>query len=334
MRVILKKEISIQFCFGVSKMNNRIQDNYGRYFRKLRISILDTCNYACSYCMPDNPEFQKIQTSLNADEIFNIVKNLVPKGLEHVRITGGEPTLHPKLVQIVQAVKAAGASRIGMTTNGEKLFPLLKHLSQAGLDNLNFSLDSLNEEKFSKITKRGNLSNVLKAILEAKHTYKMEVKINTVLMKGVNDDEVLDFIHFAKENDIEVRFLEAMKIGVMVDQYDDQFISSSDTIKMIRSKMDLELLNSEFDSTSRNYLTSTGARIGFISSESSPFCTSCSRLRLDSKGKMRACLMANEGINIRGVSEEHYDDILQKLINQKPIERIESLDQPMYQVGG
>lgn len=309
------------------------KDRLGRRFRKLRISLLDACNFKCSYCMPPGPEFMRYDGLLTPLEIGNIVKALKPFGIEEVRLTGGEPLLRKDIVEVIENLSSLELKKLAMTTNAFSLHKKLPSIYQAGLKSFNISLDTLERKKFREVTKVDGLNDVLKSIEKVKEIGG-QVKVNTVLLKGVNDDEIQSFLDFSKKYDIEVRFLEVMKIGVMVDKYEKEFISAGEIISRLKKKYHLKRKNDEWDSTSMNFELDNGAKIGFIASESMPFCGGCSRLRLGAKGKLYSCLMSNYGHELKSLSHDELNKLLQDLILNKPQDRIEKIERPMYQIGG
>lgn len=314
-------------------MQNILIDSHGRVMKKLRLSLLDACNFRCIYCMPENAKFTTPKDRLNAHEIGSIVKNLVSLGIEEIRLTGGEPTLSPDFMNIVRELSSLNVSKLAITTNGLNIAKFYPELKNSGVQSINFSLDTLDEKKFFHISKVDGYKKVMESILLAKD-YGLEIKINCVLMKNINHNEVHDFIDFSKKNGIPIRFLETMNIGVVMPHFDRWFISAQDIINEIQSSYSLEKLNDPVDSTSFNFKLSNGAQIGFIASESKPFCGGCSRLRLDARGFIHPCLFKNEGIQLKDVPLEEYPNILPTLIARKPITRIKIQDTPMYQLGG
>lgn len=312
---------------------NPLQDQYGREMKKLRVSLIDACNFRCTYCMPESAMFAKDHDLLSPLEIKAIVKELVQYGIEEVRLTGGEPTLRHDLVSIANELSDIGLKKLSMTTNASQLDKFLYPLRETSLSHLNISLDSLDPLRFKQITKKDNFKIVLDSILKAKDL-GFSVKINTVIMKNYNLNEIEQFIEFSKKNDIEVRFLELIKIGVAIDFFDEEFIPASNIIFDLRKKYKLKPVEVEKDSTSFKFLIDEKIKIGFIASESMAFCQNCSRLRLDSKGRLRACLMKEESVDLRNNSVLAYPRLLEEIIAMKPYERIEKLSQPMYQIGG
>jgi len=319
-------------------MATQLIDEYGRRIRKLRVSLLDACQFRCFYCMPRDARFMSRSHWMSSDEIEKVCRYLVDFGLEQIRLTGGEPTIRPDFREIVLRISELPLKKLGLTTNGEKLHGLLEFLSKTNCKHLNISLDSLSEENFEKITRpAGARKNVLPGILSAVFRAKelgFQVKINTVLMKGVNDHELFDFVDFSRKYDIEVRFLEMMKIGEACQEQTNLFMPAHQAIETIMQRETLIPQKVEDDSTSFNFKTQSGAKMGFIASESKPFCGGCSRWRLSADGFLRACLMSQEGISVRNLSLEEYPDVLGRILKMKPPGRIEQIGQNMNQIGG
>lgn len=287
----------------------------------------------CLYCMPEKIEFMPQSNCPQATELLDICTNLVNLGIDEIRLTGGEPLLRADFLDIVRGLSKLPLKKLGLTTNAIKLKKHLKELKNTKCLHLNISLDSLDKKNFSFINKTNSLEAVLESILMAKEL-DFNVKLNTVLMRGINDHEVFNLIEFAEQNDIEIRFLELMKIGVVRENFEQLFISADEIIKRIMSNWELKEYTMPVDSTSFNFVTQNGGKIGFIASESRPFCGGCSRLRLGPEGKLRPCLMINDGPSLRNLKTEEYRPLLEKVMSLKPIDRVEELVQPMYQVGG
>jgi len=308
-------------------------DNYGRRIRKLRVSLTDQCNLRCHYCMPLDAQFMEKEHYLQADEYYEIIKELIDYGLEEIRLTGGEPLLRQNFAEIIQKLSTLNLKKIGLTTNGIILDRYLGLLLDCGIVNLNISLDSLNPITFKQIT-YGNYLTKIKDNISLAKTQGFSVKINTVMMKGINDHEVFDFIEYAKQLQIEIRFLEIMRIGYACEQQKDQFISAETLLNRIKEKYQLKSVNSAIDSTSFNYHTDCGAKIGFIASESQPFCGNCSRWRLSVDGILRACLLKDEGLSILNLKTEQRLEIYQQLLGMKPYLRPSEVTHLMFTIGG
>lgn len=317
----------------VQPASARLIDLHGRHIRKLRVSLLDACNFRCFYCMPLKTRFMPVAQLLTSGEIERICASLVRLGIERIRITGGEPTLRTDFKEIMLRLGKLPLDQLGVTSNGLRLKDHLEHLWSIGCHNLNFSLDSLQEGRFERITFSQGFRRVLDTILAARRM-GFNVKINTLLLKGQNDDEILDFVRFSAQEDIEVRFLELMKIGVASNGQQKLFLSADEAGDIISKRERLIPEEVELDSTSVAFRTESGARIGFIASESRPFCGHCSRLRLTADGQLRACLMAPSGYSIRGIPEERLEEVVCQVIAQKPMERTASTLSRMNQLGG
>lgn len=317
----------------MSVLGHYLVDKHGRRMRKLRISLLDACNLRCLYCMPEHPTFMPQKDWASATDLVRITRNLVKLGIEEVRLTGGEPLLRQDFIEIANELSTLPVKKLGLTTNALLLARHLPLLQHSKLQHLNISLDSLNAESFFRITRRDKFNTVMDAILTAK-ALGFVVKVNTVIMKGVNDHELPAFVEWSAVHNIPVRFLEVMNVGVMKSQFQERFLPASDMKTMLKADYQLSRLNDTPDSTSRNFRVSNGAKVGFIASESNPFCTGCSRLRLTPKGQIRPCLFMEEGINLKPLTLEDYSEVLPTLMAMKPIRRILHQPQPMYQIGG
>ena len=310
-----------------------LSDKFGRRMRKLRVSLLDACNLRCFYCMPDNPNFLKADKWLSPQQIKNICGHLMELGIEQIRMTGGEPSMRKDFQEIVEGLSDLPVKKLGLTSNAVFLDKHLQFLKNTKCQNINISLDSLCEANFQYITKSKHFKIILKAILKAKEM-GFNVKINTVLIREINDHEVEDFLEFSRKYDIEVRFLELMSIGQALEKQKLQFISAAEVIGRIKRQHEISTVITDFDSTSFNFKTTEGAKFGFIASESKPFCNSCSRLRLSPEGILRSCLMSSYGLNLKDIAQEKYKEVLTDVIAHKPNYRIDSINENMNQIGG
>jgi cyclic pyranopterin phosphate synthase len=310
-----------------------MMDKHGRRMRKLRISLLDACNMRCSYCMPEHPHFMPQADWASADELVNIASQLCALGIEEIRLTGGEPTLRPDMMAIAQGLSALPLQKLGLTSNGLLLGDKLEALAQTNCRYLNISLDSLNADTFRRITRRDGMQTVLSTILRAREM-GFHVKVNVVALRGLNDHEALDFIDWSGRESIPVRFLEVMNIGVMQAQFKERFIPASEMIAGIRKHYILTPQHDAVDATAYTFHADNGANIGFIASESEPFCGGCSRLRLTPQGHIRPCLFKDSGIDLKPLAFAEYPTALASVIRMKPAGRIEHITQPMHQIGG
>lgn len=308
-------------------------DSYGRTMHKLRVQLTDACNFRCFYCMPPDARFRPSSECLRTQELIEICSGLVDLGIDEIKISGGEPTIHKDFDNIVRGLSDLPLKKLGVTTNGFCLGEKLPVLKSTRCQHINVSLDSLREERFRAITRANHYHDVYRGILMAQEM-GFHVKVNVVLIRGVNDHEIFDFLEFSRKQDIEVRFLELMKIGCARLGHERRFIPAKEIIERIEEHHRLIPLSVNIDSTAFNFVADHGAKIGFIASESQPFCGFCSRLRLTATGILRSCLMAEHGISLRGKDKSEYPHILRSVIASKPMERLEEIDQPMYQIGG
>ena len=315
------------------ELKSILVDAHGRQIHKLRVQLTDVCNFRCFYCMPLTPEFLPSSALLSSKELIDISSVLVDFGIDEIRISGGEPTLRKDFETIIEGFSGLPLRKLGLTTNGFLLEEKLDFLKQTRCRHINISLDSLHQERFHEITKTKHFAEVYRAVLRAKRK-GFQIKVNVVVMRGINDDEIMDFVRFSAEHDVEVRFLELMKIGCSNQNHGRYFVPAQEIIKKIEGPEVLFPQSVNRDSTSFNFTTPSGAKLGFIASESQAFCSFCSRLRLTASGKLRACIMSEAGINLRGTAREEYPAIIQTVLRMKPLARIDHIKQPMYQIGG
>ena len=307
---------------------NNYKDMLSRQFEYLRISVTDRCNYRCSYCMPAeifNKDYSYIKQNkiLSYEEIIQISSILKKVGLKKIRITGGEPLLRKNIDKLIHKLKTeVGTEHVSMTTNGSLLTDeKLNILKSSGLDSLTLSLDTLNSDKIIKINgtkKQFDLDKVLQGI----EKYFGKVKTNTVVIKGINDNEILDIIIKMIGINSEVRFIEYMDVGESNNWDLEKVVPSKDILKLIKSRYSLSLIKTDKSSTAEKWsIENTNTSVGFISSISEPFCNGCNRARLSVDGKLYTCLFANEGYDLKtiirnGASEQdvlnYFQDIWTK----------------------
>jgi cyclic pyranopterin phosphate synthase len=311
----------------------KLVDSWNRRVRKLRVSLTDRCNLRCRYCMPSYPDFMNASSYLKSHEYVHIIRELLAYGIEEVRITGGEPLVRQEFSEIMLGLSQLNIPRLNLTTNGVLLHHYWHILKTCGIYGINISLDSLRPETFTSIARKDRLSIVLDNIHQAV-AQGFDVKINMVVMRGINDHELFDFIEYAKTSSVTVRFLELMRIGYANALYDNHFISAQECIERIKMKYKMVKISSAPDSTAFYFRLDNGLKIGFIASESQPFCKTCSRWRLSADGRLFACLFDETGISIRNKSSSERHHIYQKLLEMKPIERLHQVARPMYVIGG
>jgi GTP 3',8-cyclase len=280
-------------------------DPPGRLIDHLRISLTDRCNFRCRYCYPPTGGVELRTRLLDLDEFTRVARIGIGLGIHRIKLTGGEPLLSPHVITLTGRLAAmSGLEDLSLTTNGSRLRLLAGPLHDAGLRRINLSVDSLVPERFAEICLGGDLREVLAGFREARRV-GIEVKINTVALRGWNADEVGAFARFAGEEDVEVRFIEFMPLcGRGWDK--DQFVSAGELRERLERHTTLEPLPS--DGVARRYRTGTGARIGFIPTMSEPFCAGCRRIRLTAWGALRPCLFSDREVDLRGLLRGGADD--------------------------
>ena len=289
-------------------------DKYDRDINYLRVSITDRCNLRCTYCRPkEGISLKGHDDILRYEEIIRIVSQAVKMGLIKVRLTGGEPLVRRGFVEFARDLKKIqGLQDISLTTNGIFLDQYAEDIFNAGITRINISLDSLDKEKFFHITGGGNIEAVLRGIAAAEKIGFSPIKINTVVMKGFNDDEVLEFAQLAQKKPFQVRFIEIMPISEVNASQPEEFLPANQLLDRIRKHFRLEPLaekKNKSDGPAKIYKVKGGlGEIGFINPVSDHFCSTCNRLRLTADGKLRACLLKDEEIDLRAALSRHCND--------------------------
>ena len=283
---------------------NQLIDNFGREISYLRVSITDRCNYRCIYCQPERQfEFIPHEEILRYEEIVEIVQEAVELGITKVRITGGEPLVREGIVDFIRQLKKIDKLEdISLTTNGFFLSEYAEKLKAAGLNRVNISLDSLQEEKYRRIARAGSLKKVLKGIDSAFKAGLLPIKINTVVMKGINDDEIDDFVKLSLLRPLNIRFIELMPSGEeVIKEFKNKFISVQEIKEKLIKKYLLRPIKISTSNGPAKYFQIEGGKgtVGFINALSQHFCKTCNRIRLTSEGKLRPCLFSNKEIDIK-----------------------------------
>ncbi len=326
-----------------------MQDEQGREINYLRISVTDRCNLRCQYCMPETGiNHVGHGEILSLEEIARVVRVGTSIGIRKVRLTGGEPLVRRNISQLVHYIhEFKGIDDIAITTNGVLFDSLGDELKAAGLNRVNFSLDSLVAEKFRFITRSGVLPKVLQGIEKALELGLHPIKINTVLIKGFNDDEIMDFVGLARQYPLHIRFIEFMPIGDLLFWRQDRLMSSQEIKQRIEQEYILDETQKIPGSGPASYYTIQGGHgsIGFISPMSNHFCARCNRLRMTADGKLRACLYEQGETDLRDALKRSSDDqelrqLFMKTLRSKPQRHHmqsgwgEDNSRKMYQIGG
>ncbi|MDW0211829.1 MAG: GTP 3',8-cyclase MoaA [Nitrososphaeraceae archaeon] len=314
-------------------MKSELIDNYGRIAKKLRISVTDRCNMRCGYCMPkDNTKWFDTTEVLSFDEIIRLSSIFANLGVEKIRLTGGEPLVRPSIENLIKSIaKIGNIKSIGLTTNGLLLQEKVEALKSSGLDSVNISLDSFKEDRFKMMTGVNGLEKVVNSIQKAKDV-GFDVKINTVVVRGWNDDEVVEFANFARRTGITVRFIEFMPLDGSGIWRNDLVFSKMEMMEKLESNIGKVFPTSDQEMSAPAKLYSFSDRIGtvgFIPSVTEPFCSQCDRIRLTSDGRFLTCLFESPGYDIKsylrkGASDEELSDRLVHCVAMKQ-EGIESL---------
>lgn len=305
-----------------------MRDSYHREIHDLRVSITDRCNLRCVYCMPaDGVRFEPTDRLLRLEEIVLVARAAAALGVRKVRLTGGEPTVHPHLVDLVRQIAAIpGIKDVSITTNGLRLVRLATPLARAGLRRVNVSLDTLDEDRFRRLARRGRLADVWAGIVAAEAAGLRPIKLNAVIMRGYNDQDVVDLAALTVERDWEMRFIEVMPFSDVGELAEGQYVSSEETRALIEARFGpLQALDDGFGPDPARPFRISGARgkLGFISPVGRPFCARCGRLRLTADGKLRLCLLRDVEIDLmgplrQGASLQDIQRLLQQGILSRP----------------
>lgn len=287
-------------------------DRFGRIHRSLRISVTDRCNFRCTYCMPEGqPSFHPRAEVLSFDEIFRVAAVARALGVTSVRFTGGEPLLRRGVVNLVSMLSGLGFDELALTTNGSLLSGSVDALAAAGLDRINVSCDSLRPERFRAIRRQGDLAVVLAAMDAAEVAGFPPVKVNVVLQRGVNDDEVLAFAGFGRATGREVRFIEFMPLDASHGWDHASVVPGSEVVSSIGAVWPVEARPADpsrpAPATSYRFTDGCGG-FGVVNSVTEPFCASCDRLRLTADGMVRNCLFSDNELPVRGLLRADADD--------------------------
>ena len=335
-----------------------IRDHLGRPLKDLRISVMDRCNFRCIYCMPEEKfhsgfNFLKSSERLSFDEILRVTKLFTDLGVSKIRITGGEPLLRVNLTELIGDLSTLKKIEdIALTTNGVLLKKYSEELKACGLNRITVSLNSIDPEQFRKMSGgRGNLETVLEGIDAALSVGFKKLKINAVIKRGTNDDQVIEMIDYFKDQSVIIRFIEYMDVGNLNQWKLNETVGSDEIIKKLSEKWQLDPLdkNYEGETAQRYQISGSETEIGLISSVTKPFCGSCTRARLSSDGKLYNCLFASEGKDIRswvrdGKSDEYIKNELASIWKERRdryselrySDEIDNTDEKveMYYIGG
>ncbi|MEA3336818.1 MAG: GTP 3',8-cyclase MoaA [Chloroflexota bacterium] len=305
----------------------RLYDSFGRGIDYLRISLTDACNLRCVYCMPEDMRFRHRCELLQDDEILTIVQTAAALGVRKIRLTGGEPTVRPGVIDLVQAISSVpGIQQVAMTTNGVLLAELAEPLARAGLRGLNVSIDTLDPARFRRITRWGELPRVWDGIAAAEAARLAPIKLNCVVTRGFNDDEVVSLARLSIRKNWHIRFIELMPMGSVAEFQQEAVVPSSESRARIEAELGPLHPASAGDSRdpARTFrLPGASGLIGFISTVTEPFCAGCNRIRLTADGKLRLCLLRDREVDLltpmrEGCTVEELTELIRTAVWHKP----------------
>ncbi|WP_191832053.1 GTP 3',8-cyclase MoaA [Pseudomonas fluorescens] len=309
-------------------MSTVMQDGFGRQIDYLRMSVTDRCDFRCVYCMAKNMTFLPRQQVLTLEELQRLATLFVGQGVRKIRLTGGEPLIRPGIVDLCRHIAALpGLRELVMTSNGSQLQRLSRPLVDAGVKRMNISLDSLDSERFRAITRNGDLAQVLRGVEAASTAGFERIKLNCVVMKGRNFDEVLALVQYAIDLGIDITFIEEMPLGEVGRSRGESFCASDEVRALIASRHAL-LDSAENSGGPARYVRLAQhpqTRIGFISPNSHNFCASCNRVRMTVEGRLLLCLGQEDSLDLRGLLRRYpLDDqpivsAVQQALRGKPL---------------
>jgi GTP 3',8-cyclase len=313
-----------------------LYDKFGRQITDLRISVTDRCNFRCVYCRSADPEnYRDHDEILSWTELTRLARIFVGLGIRKVRITGGEPLVRDGVEEFIAQLKECGVQDLSMTTNGHLLAGRCERLLAAGLHRINISLDSLDPIKFERITRTRSYDTVMRGIDAAQKTRLAPVKVNAVLVRGFNEDEVEAFAAFARERGLIMRFIEFMPLDADRHWSRELMVPAAEVFERIHAQWPLEQIAHERSETARKYRFADGApgEIGLIAPVTQPFCGHCSRIRLTADGKLRTCLFSKEDRDLRSLlRSEVGDDEIVEWVHSMVMEKEEGhrINQPGF----
>ena len=286
----------------MSSENGALVDTFGRVHRDMRVSLTDRCSLRCNYCMlADFAEWIPGEHLLSTDEMMLVLEVATEMGINQMRLTGGEPLLRPDVVDVVRRLNALpNAPKISLTSNGLQLPKLAKDLAEAGLERVNVSLDTLDPQRFKEMTHRDRFDDVIAGIEAAKEAGLLPVKVNAVLLRGVNDDEAVPLLRHALANDWKLRFIEQMPLDAGGLWARPVMVTADEIMTMLSAEFELTPVPARGSAPAEEFYVDGGpATVGIIASVSRPFCAACDRLRLTADGQFRNCLFAQDETDVR-----------------------------------
>ena len=295
--------------------NTALIDRFGRRVNYVRMSITDRCDFRCVYCMDEEMTFMPREQLLSLEEIVSLLTAFAELGVEKIRVTGGEPLVRQGVDWLFKELGAlkqmTGLKELTITTNGSQLPKYADDLVASGVDRINISLDSLKADRFKALTRTGDLNRVLAGIDAAKGAGFKRIKLNAVIMKGRNEDEIVDLARFAIKNDLDISYIEEMPLGHVTHERGESYCSSDEVKAALDAEFELISSNANTGGPSRYYqLAGTNSKVGFISPHSHNFCETCNRVRVTTEGRLLLCLGQEHSVDLRPVMRDYPGDII------------------------
>jgi len=294
--------------------NPQLIDRFGRKVTYLRMSITDRCDFRCVYCMDEEMTFMPREQLLTLEEIVYLLRAFCELGVEKIRITGGEPLVRRNVDwlfnEVGQLKHTTALKELNLTTNGSQLSKYADSMVSAGVDRINISLDSLKVDRFRQLTRNGDLNKVLAGIEAGRKAGFKRIKLNAVIMKGRNEDEVIDLAQFAIDRDLDISYIEEMPLGQVSHQRHESYCSSDEVLSKLQTNFDLQASVSSTGGPSRYYqVVGSQSKIGFISPHSHNFCDKCNRVRITTEGRLLLCLGQEHSVDLREIIRNYPGDI-------------------------
>jgi len=288
-------------------------DRFGRKVSYVRMSITDRCDFRCVYCMDEEMTFMPREQLLTLEEIVSLLRAFAELGVEKIRVTGGEPLVRRNVdwlfKELGQLKQTTSLKELTVTSNGSQLPKYAESLVESGVDRINISLDSLKADRFKALTRTGDLEAVLAGIKAAKQAGFKRIKLNAVIMKGRNEDEIVDLARFAIENDLDISYIEEMPLGHVTHDRGESYCSSDEVKAALESAFDLKVSQANTGGPSRYYqVVGTNTKVGFISPHSHNFCESCNRVRITTEGRLLLCLGQEHSVDLRDIMRRYPGD--------------------------
>ncbi|MBU6951824.1 GTP 3',8-cyclase MoaA [Hahella sp. HN01] len=300
----------------------RLIDRFGREVNYVRLSVTDRCDFRCVYCMAEDMTFLPREQILSLEELYDVGKAFVELGVRKLRLTGGEPLVRRNILELVEKLgRLQALHELTLTTNGSQLVKMAPDLRKAGVKRINVSLDSLNPDRFKELTRTGDLQQVLAGIDAAKTAGIERIKLNAVVLRGRNEDEVMDLVRYARAEKLDISFIEEMPLGAITEHNRQlSFVSSAELRERISQDYELFPCSENTGGPSRYYrMSDSGSRIGFISPHSHNFCNLCNRVRVTVEGRLLLCLGNEHSVDLREVLRGRPDQLKQAIVDAMAI---------------